>query len=337
MVLTAVVRQSFYRTLHEPVHLAFFTATSIVAALFFVSFDIGYIQLPYAYLGAIVFGWLGFTLGLTFKFKWRRESDSVEARFKSLKLAIDQLREERDAREKFVATLAHDLRNALAAGKASIDYLLRHPENPVVRIAKYNIISRSFVRTDRMIQDLLDANLLQAGQAFLLKEPCKFDVKEFLKETVDDLCNAFDKRFVVDCVGVIEVCWSRQDMKRVIENLACNAKKYGATDRPITIGARREKNGVRMWVHNWGPPIPDLEQKKLFRFLERATKARLGGEQGWGIGLTLVKGIVEAHKGRVEVYSSTADGTTFHLHLPFDISSCQPKDLAPNSQYAPRS
>jgi len=553
------VKRSFRRALREPIHLAYFSATSVVAALFYVTYDLGYVSLPYAYLGTVVFGWLGLLLGVTlkFKFKFQRELDTAEARFRALiessaqivwiidadgrpiedspswraftgqtfeewqskdgwlkvvhpedrthafdvcenslktgtpyqvvyrirharsggwrwteargtpvrdfhgrvkcwvgmndditeqklaeqklaeseehfrtlaetsgdfiwladangkvyywnpawfkytgfspkdslgseaksalredvrektyaawlralaaetpfqvevpvcrndgeyrwflsrahpvrgeggriirwtgvmtdihdqKVAIDRLCEERDLREKFVATLTHDLRNALASGKASIDYLMRHPENPAVRESKYHIIYRSFIRTDRMIQDLLDANQLQAGQAFPLKEPQKFEVREFLRETVDDLSHAFDKRFVVDCAGSLEVCWSRADMKRVIENLACNAKKYGATDRPITIGARREKAGIRMWVHNWGPPIPEREQQKLFHFLERSTKARMGGEQGWGIGLTLVKGIVEAHKGRIEVYSTTGDGTTFHLHMPNDVS-----------------
>lgn len=553
------MKSSFHRALREPIHFAYFSATSVVAALFYVSYDLGYVALPYAYLGTIVFGWVGLLLGVTLKFKFRfqRELDTAEARFRALiessaqivwitnakgrpdedspswreftgqtfadwakpdgwldvvhpddrvvaaqawgtalknqttydvvyrvrhaksggwrwtqargtpvrdfhgrvkswvgmndditeqklaeqklaeseehfrtltetsgdfiwladtngqvnywnpawykytglsisestgaqarsvvredlrekaysnwlqavasemnyemelpirrfdgeyrwflsrahpvkgeggrvvrwtgvmtdihdqKLAIDRLCEERDLREKFVATLTHDLRNALASGKASIDYLLKHLENPAVRESKYHIIHRSFQRTDSMIQDLLDANQLQAGQAFPLKEPHKFDVREFLKETVDDLSHAFDKRFVVDCAGLLEACWSRSDMKRVIENLACNAKKYGANDRPITIGARREKAGIRMWVHNWGPPIPEREQQKLFHFLERSTKARMGGEQGWGIGLTLVKGIVEAHKGRIEVYSTIGDGTTFHLHLPSDVS-----------------
>jgi len=68
-------------------------------------------------------------------------------------------------------------------------------------------------------------------------------------------------------------------------------------------------------VHNEGNPIPLKDQASLFDYYQRAN-AQEGNQQGWGIGLTLVKGIAEAHGGKVEVRSSEEEGTTFSIILP---------------------
>lgn len=110
-----------------------------------------------------------------------------------------------------------------------------------------------------------------------------------------------------DCGGI----------KRALENLMINAIKYGACDTPIKVSLTQFNTEVCLQVHNEGNPIPLKEQASLFEYYHRSND-RSGSQQGWGIGLTLVKGIAEAHDGKVEVKSSKEEGTTFSIVLPVE-------------------
>jgi signal transduction histidine kinase len=107
-------------------------------------------------------------------------------------------------------------------------------------------------------------------------------------------------------------------LRRVIENLCTNAVKYGLADTPITITLKAEAERVQLSVHNYGPVIPKEQQSRLFEAFQRAPSAEQSGKRGWGLGLTLVRGITEAHGGSVEVASSEKEGTTFTVSLPWD-------------------
>jgi signal transduction histidine kinase len=102
-------------------------------------------------------------------------------------------------------------------------------------------------------------------------------------------------------------------MRRVIENLVTNALKYGAADQPITISLDKTPDGVRLTVHNEGNPIPSERQAELFTLFRRLEPMK---NEGWGLGLVLVKGIIEAHGGKVYIESSKERGTSFVLELP---------------------
>jgi PAS domain S-box-containing protein len=238
------------------------------------------------------------------------------------KILNEELMEERELREKFVATLTHDLRNVLSTGRLAAHFLKRQPDATADE-KKLATVVNCFSRTEQMIQDLLAANHLHAGQPFPLKELSTFCLKELLAETVEDLLQTFGDGLHLHCPEPIEVHWSRDDIKRVIENLSNNAKKYGKENGTIVVGARRHLENVELWVHNWGNPIPCEDQKILFEFLQRSTSARSSGKQGWGIGLTLVKGIVDSHSGSIEVKSSEEDGTNFLLRLPRDAKQAE--------------
>jgi signal transduction histidine kinase len=100
----------------------------------------------------------------------------------------------------------------------------------------------------------------------------------------------------------------------VLENLCNNAIKYGAPEKKVTVSLDRVENGIRFMVHNEGDAISLENQAKLFEPYERAQKHL--GTGGWGLGLTLVRGIVEAHNGKVWVKSTPAHGTLFIVEIP---------------------
>jgi signal transduction histidine kinase len=116
-------------------------------------------------------------------------------------------------------------------------------------------------------------------------------------------------------------CWNQSGIRRVLENLVNNAVKYGSHARPIRISLLKKSHHIQLRVHNEGPPIPEGEQSKLFHPFQRTVSAQAGPKKGWGLGLTLVKGIAEAHGGRVELKSDYNSGTTFSVLLPIDARS----------------
>jgi signal transduction histidine kinase len=115
--------------------------------------------------------------------------------------------------------------------------------------------------------------------------------------------------------------WDPHGLRRVFDNLLSNAIKYGERGGPISVVIRRVDARILVGVHNRGTIIPAEEQAKLFQPFHRTQEAKATGQRGWGLGLTLVRGIVEAHGGIVKVESYPKEGTTFTIDLPVDASS----------------
>ncbi|MBE9159126.1 HAMP domain-containing histidine kinase [Nodosilinea sp. LEGE 06152] len=164
-----------------------------------------------------------------------------------------------------------------------------------------------------MIQNLLDASRLRAGQNLKLEfEECSLD--QLLQEVVEDLNFIYGERFVVVSDADVKVKCSHKQIRRVVENLANNAIKYGAPNAPITLTLRQTDLQVRLVIHNEGDPIPAEAQSILFQQFRRTTAAE--DKSGWGLGLFLAKSIVQAHQGTIEIKSEENEGTSFIIMLP---------------------
>jgi signal transduction histidine kinase len=224
----------------------------------------------------------------------------------------ETLKTQAEVREQFVSMLSHDLRNPISAAAVCAQMIRRTPDSAAALSEKITTI---LARADRLIQDLLDVNRIRSGRAIAIElSPC--DLAKVLRETVEELSIVHGNRFVVKTEESLPGSWDCGLLRRAVENLAGNAVKYGSPQSPIRITARLEAQTLLLSVQNQGVPIPFDEQKKLFEVYERAISAQRHRTQGWGIGLTLVRGIAEAHGGKVFVESSEERGTTFTLELP---------------------
>ncbi|MFY0524253.1 ATP-binding protein [Archangium gephyra] len=232
-----------------------------------------------------------------------------------LKTVTAHLEEERDLRERFVATLTHDLRTPLTAATLNAHMLARKGSDPAVLYKLTARISENLDRADRMIRDLLDANRLRAGEGLPL-EISECELSALAQETLEELSLVHGDRFVLNAHQAIQGYWSCSGMRRILENLCNNAIKYGARDHPVTVSVTQHgPDEVSVSVHNWGPPIPPEDQKLLFQQYRRMDSA----QKGWGLGLTLVEGLAKAHRGTVRVESTRETGTTFTVTVARDL------------------
>ncbi|MBA3391630.1 MAG: PAS domain-containing sensor histidine kinase [Deltaproteobacteria bacterium] len=235
-----------------------------------------------------------------------------------------QLRADAEYRERFVATLTHDLRSPLAAARTGADLIVEYPDQPEKVRSWASRISDALHRADKMIADLLDASRLHAGQGLALQcHEC--DLRPLAEQLREELAVRHGPRFHVEVDGDTTGYWSGDGLRRVLENLLSNAVKYGEKEQPITVRMRRVDDRMLLTVHNYGTIIPVEDQPKLFQPFHRTHLAEVSGQQGWGIGLALVKGIVEAHGGIVKAESYPKEGTKFTCDIPVDARSAKQK------------
>jgi signal transduction histidine kinase len=117
--------------------------------------------------------------------------------------------------------------------------------------------------------------------------------------------------------------WSLEDLHRALWNLVTNAVKYGSPDEPITVRVSQLDGAAHLAVHNVGVPIAPSDQKHIFDAYARTPTADRTGRTGWGLGLTVVRGVAEAHGGQVSLQSDAETGTTFMIELPLDARSAR--------------
>jgi PAS domain S-box-containing protein len=228
-------------------------------------------------------------------------------------IARREMDQERDLRERLVAALSHDLRTPLATGKLAAQLLVHKAHDPRLLAIAAKRIEDNMDRADRMIRDLLDVSRIRGGQAIPLEiESC--DLTQVASAVVEDMIAMHGKRFMLASSSPAIGFWDGHALRRILENFASNAAKYGAPGTPITIRLTNEGDYVRAEVHNHGKPIAAEEIPLLFDLFRRSRGAT--PNLGWGIGLSLVQALVQAHGGTITVASSAATGTTFAVRLP---------------------
>lgn len=232
-----------------------------------------------------------------------------------LKKNIQELKAERKMRERFVYALTHDLRSSMAAVKMSAEFLLNEVED-LKEVKEYaQIIIRNSDRAIMLVEDLLDANQLRAGQRPNLRmESCS--LHSIVDEALDGLSAFYGSRFVVKADSDVDGFWDRKAMRRIIENLCSNAVKYGEPKKPITLSFKRAGDSVQLSVHNEGGLIAPEEQARIFELFGRSQTAQDSGKLGWGIGMTIIKGLTEAHGGSIALKSTVDEGTIFTITIP---------------------
>lgn len=239
----------------------------------------------------------------------KRRAEAAEALSKSLEA-------QRKTREYFVSTLAHDLRTPLTGILFNTQLLLRNNQEPCPDTQLLKRTLRNVRRMDRMISNLLDANRIEAGQTLNLKMG-ECDVVALSGLIIEDFSENYRCRILLKVKTPVVSAWCDSDvLRRSIENLLTNAFKYGSVNAPVSLTLESIDHVIRISVHNEGSYLTPEEQTVIFSPHRNTRVANADFAEGWGIGLTLVKGATEALGGQVTVQSSKELGTVFTMDIP---------------------
>jgi signal transduction histidine kinase len=223
---------------------------------------------------------------------------------------------QRELREQFVLTLSHDMRNPLTAARAGAQLIMRNPGNVEILFKLGTRIVDNIDRVDNMIRDLLDASRVAAGERLALQlQEC--DLKAVVSDVIAEMSTVHGGRFIVRAPDGLKVWIDCDALRRALENMLTNAVKYGDQHQKITTSVETHGDNFELSVHNHGPCLSNEQQQRIFEPFHREHKPK-DDTKGWGLGLTLVRGVAQSHGGTVRVKSAPAEGTTFTMILPVD-------------------
>lgn len=222
------------------------------------------------------------------------------------------------ARDDLVAIVSHDLRNPVHTIQMAASFLLEvapADDRRVQARRQLEVIQRSATRANRLIQDLLDVARIQAGG--LAVDPVPVDVRSLMNEAAESATPlASAAQLAVACeppAAAICVASDRERVLQVFANLIGNAIKFTPKGGQISLHACQENAEVRFTIADTGPGIPAEHLEHVFdRYWQAKSTAKLGA----GLGLSIAKGIVEAHGGRIWAESPPGSGAQFNFTLP---------------------
>jgi signal transduction histidine kinase len=241
----------------------------------------------------------------------------------TLKRAEEAARQMARFREDLVSMVSHDLRTpltALLASAGALELALQRTPGPSPEDRNraehwVRAIVRTAERMERLINDLLDMAVLQAGHLGLSKasEPLAPVVRE-VADMVRPLADQKQVEFVLELDDALSAWVDRGRVSQVIGNLVGNAIKFTPEGGKVSLKLEPSADRVRFTVADSGPGIPPADLERVFdRFWRDGQR---GGHVGAGLGLSIAKGIVEAHGGRIWAESAPGKGATFHFELP---------------------
>ena len=230
-----------------------------------------------------------------------------------------ELQDQARAKDDFLSTLSHELRNPLSALTTAAHLLERESIDTKADVLARQIVKRQTGLMSRLLDDLLDVSRITRGKLEIRKAPIEVSaIIESAIETVQPWLNRKGHEFSVTVPErdvVIEADPVR--LAQVLANLLTNAAKYTEPQGRIELAVRHVDETVEFRVRDNGIGIPPESQAEVFKMFAQLKPAIDRSEGGLGIGLALAKGLVELHGGSIEVASGGVDrGSEFTVRIP---------------------
>jgi PAS domain S-box-containing protein len=228
------------------------------------------------------------------------------------------------ARDEVLAVVSHDLRNPLSTISLSASLLMDESTERRAQPSRFlGVIKRSADQASTMIKNLLDISSIEAGHFSVNRS--REDIAELMRQAHEFLAPLAEKKS-------IHLEWETPEqhlvasadanqLHRVFSNLVGNALKFTPEGGVVTVRADATEGELQFSVSDNGPGIPADQLPHVF---DRFWQARKGDRRGAGLGLSIARGIVEAHGGRIWVESQLGNGTTFHFTVPLQHQSKEP-------------
>ncbi|MFI5497092.1 ATP-binding protein [Actinoplanes sp. NPDC051859] len=228
-------------------------------------------------------------------------------------------------KDEFLALVTHELRNPLAVITSTTSLFEEELDTltPDDQREYLATISRSAQRLSVMAEDLLDLARLESGH--LAIQPAATDLCGIIRDAIAALRRSADDKsltIAADLPDHLTLDADPDRLRQVADNLLSNAVKYTPAEGRITVAATAEGDEISWTVADTGIGIPPDERSRLFRRFYRASTALDRRIPGTGLGLVIIRTIIERHHGTITVADTDGPGTTFVIHLPAKAPTC---------------
>jgi len=233
---------------------------------------------------------------------------------------ITREREIAQAKNEFISIVAHELRTPMTSIKGYTDLILKKAVGPLTEAQEnfLRVVKSNVDRLAALVSDLLDISRIEAGRVKLNLQPLRLE--EITRDVVSTLERAIHERNLTIEVNIPQdLPWVRGDRDRLVQvltNLLSNAYQYTEAGGHITVSLHRRDGMVQVDVTDTGIGIAPEDQERIFERFFRADHELVRRQSGTGLGLPIVKSIVEMHGGRIWVKSELGKGSTFSFTLP---------------------
>jgi len=221
----------------------------------------------------------------------------------------------------FVANVSHELRTPLSLISMFSETLeMDRVKSEEKKREYYSIISQEANRLSKIVNSILNFSKMEAG-----KRQFNF-VESYLNDVAENVYRSYkfhleQKGFTLnlmkdETIPIIKI--DEEAVSEAIVNLVDNAVKYSDNKKEIIIRTGQENNFAFVEVEDKGIGIPERDQKKIFEKFFRVSSGNIHNVKGSGLGLSIVKYIMDAHKGRIDLFSEVDKGSKFHLEFPLN-------------------
>lgn len=220
----------------------------------------------------------------------------------------------------FLGMAAHDLRNPLGVIMGYSEILLDEDEKMT---DDHKVILNSILNSSqfmlRLLNDLLDVSAIESGNLNL--KLVKTDLVPVIKKNVELNNVISQKKDIIIHFSAQEhlpnVIFDIEKIEQVLNNLISNAVKFSQPRKKVLVKLIKSDTSIVVSVADQGPGIPESELKKLFKPFETTSVKSTSGEKSTGLGLSIVRKLIQGHNGKIWVESILGEGTTFFFSLPF--------------------
>lgn len=220
----------------------------------------------------------------------------------------------------FIANIAHEFRTPLSALAASIELLI--DQAPDLEAGELDELLKSLhlgvFGLQSLVDNLLESASIETGRFRVSPRPYDLDkIIEEARQTMQPLLDKYDQRLAIQIPSGLPLV--QADPRRVVQvlvNLISNASKYGPESADINLSAAQQEKWVKIEVADRGPGISSQYRELLFQRFEYPASDQERRQVGAGLGLSVVKAIVEAHGGQVKVEDRPGGGSIFWFTLP---------------------
>lgn len=215
-------------------------------------------------------------------------------------------------------SLSHELRTPISTILGAVDTLKENKER-ISAINQHELLNQidiSSIRLNRQVENLLNMSRLETGMLKLNIDWC--DTNELIHDVIQKITQTNNHVIIFEPNEYLPLFkFDRGLIEQVLQNLIYNAINYTPENTIIKINASQQSNYCVMSVSDNGPGIPDAEIKYLFDKFYRLPHTKTGGS---GLGLSIVKGFIDAHHGSVKVENNSNGGVTFIVQFPAEVS-----------------